>query len=106
MGQRPLNPLAFTTALPNQLDPALNPVRTPRTGANNAADRLAEEAAPGRGARDDQLLINDLDNAVSGLQAEDTTIDAQRTGLITADLQQRKGQKGIAERGAYLDVIA
>ncbi|GAB4337270.1 MAG: hypothetical protein Kow0099_10590 [Candidatus Abyssubacteria bacterium] len=106
MGQRPLNPLAFTTALPNQLDPALNPTRTPRTGANNAADRLDGEAAPGRGARNDQLLINDLDNAIGALQAEDTTIDEQRTGLIPADLQQQTGQKGIAERGAYLDVIA
>jgi hypothetical protein len=105
MGQRALNPLAFTTALPNQLDPVLNPVRNPRTGANNTADRLGSEDAV-RGARNDQILINDIDNAVGGLQAEDTKIDAQRTPLIPADLQQQIGQKGFVERGTFLDVIA
>ena len=105
MGQRALNPLAFTTALPNQLDPVLTPVRNPRTGANNTADRLGSEDAV-RGARNDQILINDIDRAVGGLQAEDTKIDAQRTPLIAADLQQQIGQKGYVERGTYLDVIA
>ena len=105
MGQRVLNPLAFTTALPNQLDPVLNPVRNPRTGSNNTADRLGSEDAV-RGARNDQILINDIDNAVGGLQAEDTKIDAQRTPLIAADLQQQIGQKGYVERETYLDVIA
>ena len=105
MGQRALNPLAFTTALPNQIDPVLNPVRNPRTGSNNTADRLGSEDAV-RGARNDQILINDIDNAVGGLQAEDTKIDAQRTPLIAADLQQQIGQKGYVERGTYLDVIA
>jgi hypothetical protein len=105
MGQRALNPLAFTTALPNQLDPVLNPVRSPRTGANNTADRLGAEGAV-RGARNDQVLINDLDNAVGGLQAEDTGIDAQRTPLVAADLQQQIGQRGLVERGILLDIIA
>ncbi len=105
MGYRALNPLVFTTALPNQLDPVLNPVRNPRTGANNTADRLGSEDTV-RGARNDQILINDMDNAVGGLQGEDTGIDAQRTPLITADLQQQIGQRGFVERGVYLDIIA
>ena len=105
MGQRALNPLVFTTALPNQLDPVLNPERSPRTGANNSADRLGAEDTV-RGSRNDQLLINDMDNAVGGLQAEDTTIDAQRTPLIPTDLQQQVGQRGIVERGAFLDILA
>lgn len=105
MGQRALNPLVFTTLLPNQLDPVLNPVRNPRTGANNSADRLGAEDTV-RGSRNDQILINDLDNAVGGLQAEDTTTDEQRTPLISADLQQQTGQRGIAERGIFLDLIA
>jgi len=105
MGQRALNPLAFTTALPNQLDPVLNPVRNPRTGTNNTADRLGSEDTV-RGSRNDQILINDMDNAVGGLQAEDTRIDAERTPLIAADLQQQIGQKGYTERGVFLDIIA
>jgi hypothetical protein len=47
-----------------------------------------------------------MDNAVGGLQAEDTKIDAERTPLISADLQQEIGQKGFVERGSYLDIIA
>jgi hypothetical protein len=105
MGQRALNPLVFTTLLPNQLDPVLNPVRNPRTGTNNSADRLGAEDTV-RGSRNDQILINDMDNAVGGLQAEDTTIDQQRTPLISADLQQQTGQRGLAERGTFLDLIA
>lgn len=105
MGQRALNPLVFTTILPNQLDPVLNPVRNPRTGVNNTADRLGAEDTV-RGSRNDQVLINDTDVAVGGLQAEDTSIDAQRTPLISADLQQQIGQKGLAERGTFLDIIA
>lgn len=105
MGQRALNPLVFTTMLPNQLDPVLNPVRNPRTGANNSADRLGAEDTV-RGSRNDQILINDMDNAVGGLQAEDTTIDEQRTPLISPDLQQQIGQRGLAERGIFLDLIA
>jgi hypothetical protein len=105
MGQRALNPLAFTTALPNQIDPVLNPVRNPRTGTNNTADRLGSENTV-RGSRNDQVLINNMDNAVGGLQAEDTAIDAQRTPLIPADLQQHVGQKGLTERGVFLDIIA
>ena len=105
MGQRALNPLAFTTVLPNQIDPVLNPVRNPRTGTNNTADRLGSENTV-RGSRNDQVLINDMDNAVGGLQAEDTGIDAQRTPLISADLQQHIGQNGLTERGVFLDIIA
>ncbi len=105
MGQRALNPLVFTTLLPNQLDPVLNPVRNPRTGANNSADRLGAEDTV-RGSRNDQILINDMDNAVGGLQAEDTTIDEQRTPLTSPDLQQQTGQRGLAERGTFLDLIA
>ncbi len=105
MGQRALNPLVFTTLLPNQLDPALNPTRNPRTGANNTADRLGAEEAV-RGARNDQVMITTLDNAVGGLQAEDTSIDPQRTPLISADLQQQIGQRTLSERGAYLDILA
>jgi len=105
MGQRALNPLVFTTALPNQLDPVLNPVRNPRTGVNNSADRLGSEDTV-RGSRNDQILINDLDQAVGGLQAEDTTIDESRTPMIQVDLQQQVGQRGIAERGTFLDIIA
>jgi hypothetical protein len=105
MGQRVLNPLVFTTVLPNQLDPVLNPVRQPRTSANNAADRLGAFQTA-RSSRNDQILINTLDNAVGGLQSEDTTIDEQRTALIPADLNQQVGQKGLDERGRFLDVIA
>ncbi len=105
MGQRSLNPLVFTTAMPNQLDPALNPVRNPRTGVNNSADRLGAENTV-RGSRNDQILINDLDNAVGGVQAEDTSIDAERTPLIPTDLQQEVGQRGMTERGVFLDIIA
>ncbi|MBI4833151.1 MAG: hypothetical protein HY801_16670 [Candidatus Lindowbacteria bacterium] len=105
MGQRALNPLVFTTALPNQIDPALNPLRTPRTGVNNSTDgREGEETV--RGSRNDQLLINDMDSAVGGLQAEDTTIDAHRTAMDSVDLQQQVGQRGISEHGAFLDLIA
>jgi hypothetical protein len=105
MGQRTLNSLTFTTALPNQLDPALNPVRAPRTSANNTADRLGSERTV-RGSRNDQLLINDMDNAVGGLQTEDTTIDSQRTPLDSVDLQQQVGQRGMTDRGVFLDLIA
>jgi hypothetical protein len=105
MGQRALNPLAFTTALPNQVDPVLNPVRAPRTSANNTADRMGSESAV-RGSRNDQILINDMDNAVGGLQAEDTSIDTARTSLISADLQQQIGQRGMAEVGTVLDLLA
>ena len=105
MGQRALNPLAFTTVLPNQVDPVLNPVRSPRTGANNTADRLGAENTV-RGSRNDQILINDMDNAVGGLQAEDTAIDTTRTPLVAADLQQQIGQHALAEVGTVLDLIA
>ncbi len=105
MGQRALNPLVFTTALPNQVDPVLNPVRSPRTSANNTADRLGAENAV-RGSRNDQILINDMDNAVGGLQAEDTEIDATRTPLIPTDLQQQIGQRGMAEVGTIVDILA
>jgi len=105
MGQRSLNPLVFTTVLPNQLDPVLNPVRNPRTGVNNSADRLGAEDTV-RGSRNDQILINDLDNAVGGVQAEDTSIDAERTPLVPTDLQQEIGQRGMTERGVFLDIIA
>ena len=105
MGQRSLNPLVFTTALPNQIDPVLNPVRNPRTSANNSADRLGAENTV-RGSRNDQILINDLDNAVGGVQAEDTSIDAERTPLIPTDLQQEIGQRGMTERGVFLDILA
>ncbi|UCD57338.1 MAG: hypothetical protein JSV16_16280 [Candidatus Hydrogenedentota bacterium] len=105
MGHRALNPLVFTTTLPNQLDPVLNPVRNPRTGINNSADRLGSEDTV-RGSRNDQVLINDLDSAVGGLQAEDTTTDQHRTPLVSADLQQQIGQRGLIERGTFLDIIA
>ncbi len=105
MGQRALNPLAFTTALPNQVDPVLNPSRPPRTNVNNTADRLGSEKTV-RGSRNDQILITDMDNAVGGLQAEDTSIDAERTALIVADLQQQVGQRGLAEVGTVLDIVA
>jgi len=105
MGQRALNPLAFTTALPNQVDPVLNPVRPPRTSANNTADRLGAEDTV-RGSRNDQILINDIDRAVGGLQAEDTTIDPTRTPLIAADLQQEIGQRAMAGVGSLLDILA
>jgi hypothetical protein len=105
MGQRALNPLAFTTALPNQVDPVLNPVRTPRTSANNTADRMGSEDAV-RGSRNDQILINDMDSAVGGLQAEDTSIDTARTSLVSADLQQQIGQRGMSKVGTVLDILA
>ena len=105
MGQRALNPLAFTTALPNQVDPVLNPVRLPRTSSNNTADRMGSENAV-RGSRNDQVLITDMDHAVGGLQAEETAIDPSRTPLIAADLQQQIGQKGMAETGVVLDILA
>ncbi len=100
MGQRSLNPLVFTTALPNQLDPVLNPVRPQRTSANNAADEAGAEDIV-RGSRKDQAMINNLDNAVGGLQPEETSIDEQRTGLLSADLQQKTGQDGLSR---HLDV--
>jgi hypothetical protein len=102
MGQRALNPLAFTTALPNQLDPVLNPARPPRTGANNSAD-VSGSGDTVRGAREDQALINNLDNAVGGLQPEETKVDGQRTSLLSNDLEQQTGQKGATRR---LDIIA
>lgn len=105
MGQRALNPLVFTTALPNQVDPVLNPVRAPRTGANNTADRMGSEDAV-RGSRNDQILITDIDRAVGGLQAEDTSIDTARTPLVSADLQQEIGQRGMAAVGTVLDILA
>ncbi len=105
MGQRTLNPLVFTTALPNQVDPVLNPVRSPRTNVNNTADRLGSESTV-HGSRNDQILITDMDNAVGGLQAEDTSIDAERTPLIATDLQQQVGQRGLAEVGVLLDILA
>lgn len=105
MGQRALNPLVFTTALPNQVDPVLNPVRLPRTNVNNTADRLGSENTV-RGSRNDQILITEMDNAVGGLQAEDTSIDAERTALIAADLQQQIGQRGMAQVGGQLDILA
>jgi hypothetical protein len=102
MGQRIFNPLNFTTALPNQLDPVLNPVRPPRTGANNSTEGLAGEDTV-RGSRDDQAFINNLDNAVGGLQPEETKVDGQQTPLNSTDLQQQTGQKGLAQR---LDILA
>jgi hypothetical protein len=105
MGQRALNPLVFTTALPNQMDPALNPVRAPRTSANNTADRLGAESTV-HGSRNDQILINDMDNAVGGVQAEDTSIDTARTALVSSDLQQETGQRGMSEVGSNLDILA
>jgi hypothetical protein len=102
MGQRIYNPLVFTTALPNQLDPVLNPVRPLRTGANNAADAHEAEDTV-RGAREDQVLINNLDNAVGGLQPEETKVDGERTPLQTTDLHQQTGQKAIIQ---HLDIIA
>ncbi len=108
MGQRALNslnPLNFTTSWPNQLDPALNPVRNPRTGVNNSADRLGAEDAV-RGSRNDQILINEMDSAVGGLQAEDTKIAGQASSLNSTELQQQVGQRGLAERGSILDILA
>ena len=108
MGERSLNslnPLAFTTGLPNQLDPVLNPVRNPRTGANNSADRLGAEDTV-RGSRNDQILINEMDSAVGGLQAEDTKIAEQASSLNSTELQQQVGQRGQAERGSFLDMLA
>ena len=105
MGQRALNPLVFTTALPNQVDPVLNPVRSPRTSANNTADRLGAENTV-HGSRNDQILITDMDRAVGGLQAEDTSIDSARTALVSSDLQQQTGQRGMAEVGNVLDILA
>ena len=105
MGQRALNPLVFTTGLPNQMDPALNPVRAPRTSANNTADRLGAESTV-HGSRNDQILINDMDNAVGGIQAEDTSIDTARTALVSSDLQQETGQRGMSEVGSNLDILA
>ncbi len=105
MGQRALNPLVFTTVLPNQVDPTLNPVRPPRTSVNNTADRLGAENTV-RGSRNDQILITDMDRAVGGLQAEDTSIDTARTALISADLQQETGQRGMSEVGTVLDILA
>jgi hypothetical protein len=105
MGDRSLNPLVFTTLLPNQLDPVLNPVRNPRTSANNSTDRLGSEDTV-RGSRNDQLLINEMDSAIGGLQGADTRIDEQSTGLSAADLRQQVGQKGQVERGSFLDIIA
>ena len=102
---RSLNALSFTTALPNQLDPALNPVRNPRTGANNSADRLGAENTV-RGSRDDQILINEMDSAIGGLQAEDTKIAKQASSLNSTELQQQVGQRGLTERGSFLDILA
>jgi len=102
MGQRIYNPLVFTTALPNQLDPVLNPVRPLRTGSNNAADAHEGEGAV-RGTRKDQVLINDLDNAVGAVQPEETKVDGERTPLQAADLQQQTGQKAVVQ---HLDVLA
>ena len=59
-----------------------------------------------RGSRNDQILINDMDSAVGGLQAEDTAIDPTRTSLVTADLQQQIGQRGMTETGVVLDILA
>lgn len=102
MGQRIFNPLNFTTALPNQLDPVLNPVRPPRTSANNSTEGLAGEDTI-RGSRDDQAFINNMDNAVGGLQPEETRVEGQRTQLNPSDLQQQTGQRGAAQR---LDILA
>jgi hypothetical protein len=97
MGQRSLNPLAFTTALPNQLDPALNPVRPAKTGVNNSTAGLGAEDTV-RGSRGDQAQVNTLDSAVGGLQTEDTKIDGERTPLLNADLQQQTGQRALGRR--------
>ena len=105
MGQHALNPLVFTTALPNQVDPVLNPARPARTSANNTADRLGAESTV-RGSRNDQILINEMDRAVGGLQAEDTGIDPARTAMIEPDLMQEVGQRGMGEAGTLLDIIA
>jgi len=102
MQQQSINPLVFTTALPNQLDPVLNPARPPRTSVNNPSEGASAEDTI-RGSRNDQTLINDLDSAVSGLQPEETKIEGQRTPLLPADLQQKTGQDGVARR---LDIIA
>lgn len=106
MGLRGINPLLFTTFVANQADPALNiggRPAAPRANANSQA--TAQDGDGVTSSRNDQARVTELDQAVAGVQDEDTQIDESQTQLDAGRLQQEVGQRDIAGRGHFLDII-
>lgn len=104
MGLRGINPLVFTAFVANQLDPALN--FGARPGAPRARANDAEHDGDAvTGDRDDQVRITDMDQAVPGVQAEESKIDESQTQLDSARLRQEVGGREAVDLGHNLDLL-